>query len=63
MDRKELKAYLDAQVEEIQKYKWIESERRNFDIGFARAADEWIHQYSALFRQHWSRDLDHRHRR
>lgn len=53
MNREELKIYLDAQVQEIQKYKWIESERHRHDIGFDRAALEWISLYSDSFRQYW----------
>jgi len=53
MTREELKAYLDAQVQEIQKYKWIESERQRTDIGFQRAALEWINLYSESFRRYW----------
>jgi hypothetical protein len=56
MDRNELQAYLNAQVQEIQKYKWIESERLNHDIGFDRAALEWINLYSDSFRSHWFMD-------
>lgn len=54
MDQKELKAYLDAQLEEIQKFKWIESERASHDIGFHSAAFEWIDRYSADFREYWN---------
>lgn len=53
MTRDELKAYLKAQVEEIQKYKWIESERRQHDIGFHTAAMEWIMLYGESFRRGW----------
>jgi hypothetical protein len=53
MTRDELKAYLDAQILEIQKYKWIESERQRHDIGFERAALEWISLYSDSFRHYW----------
>ena len=56
MNREELKAYLDAQVQEIQKYKWIESERHRSDIGFERAAFEWISFYGDHFRQFWFRN-------
>jgi hypothetical protein len=48
-----LKVYLEAQVREIEKYKWIESERRGYDIGFGQAAMEWIDLYSASFRANW----------
>jgi hypothetical protein len=54
MNRDELRAYLAAQIEEIQKFKWLESERLHQDIGFHQAATEWINRYSAEFRQHWN---------
>jgi hypothetical protein len=38
------------QREEIQKYKWIESEREGCDIGDEKAAEEWINKYSSLWR-------------
>ena len=53
MNHKELKTYIDAQVNEIQKYKWIESQRRQHDIGFNRAAEEWIGQYGEHFHDCW----------
>lgn len=28
--------------QEIDRYKWVESEKLGFDIGFDRAADEWL---------------------
>jgi hypothetical protein len=56
MNREELKIYLDAQIQEIQKYKWIESERQQRDIGFERAALEWISMYSDSFRHYWFGD-------
>lgn len=46
----ELKDYLHAEIEEILKYKWLESERRNHDIGFETAAMEWSERYGDLFR-------------
>lgn len=53
MDREELKTYLAAQVEEIQKFKWIESEQFRQDIGFQAAAMMWIDRYSEGFRRFW----------
>lgn len=53
MNREELKNYLNAQLREIEKYKWIQSERENHDIGFQRAAFEWIAFYGAQFHQQW----------
>jgi hypothetical protein len=53
MSHEELKEYLEAQLHEIHDYKWIESERRRFDIGFDRAAFEWIGKYGDLFHNYW----------
>ena len=36
-------------VEEINRYKWFESEKAGYDIGFERASREWIHSYSGKF--------------
>lgn len=55
LNRDQLKVYLDAQVEEILKYKWIESERHRNDIGFHRAAMEWSERYGSTFRKYWMR--------
>jgi hypothetical protein len=32
-------------IEEINRHKWIESEKAGYDIGFARAAMEWVELY------------------
>ena len=49
----QLRRYLEAQLDEIQKFKWIESERANEDIGFDRAAFEWIRLHGDSFRREW----------
>lgn len=45
--------FVRAQVAEIEKYKWIESERAGRDLGDA-ACREWILKYAAAFRKHWT---------
>ena len=55
MNCNELKQYNMAQICEILKYKWIESEKVFYDIGEHRAAVEWIEKYSASFRETWCR--------
>lgn len=47
------KAFLNAQIEEILKYKWIESEKRQCDIGDHQAAVEWINNHAHHFRKWW----------
>lgn len=36
-------------VEEIERYKWIESEKTGRDIGRERAAMEWIKAYGVIW--------------
>ncbi|MDE2027960.1 MAG: hypothetical protein KGK03_07350 [Candidatus Omnitrophica bacterium] len=36
-------------LEEINKHKWIESEKCGKDIGFERASREWIHAYAKQY--------------
>lgn len=38
-----------AIVDEINKHKWIESQKLGYDIGFDRAADDWINRFA----DHW----------
>ncbi len=35
-----------AVIEEINKHKWIESQKVGYDIGFDRAADDWITRFA-----------------
>jgi hypothetical protein len=34
-----------SQLEEIEKYKWIESEKAGRDIGWERAQEEWLRKH------------------
>ncbi|MCK4908041.1 MAG: hypothetical protein KAS64_10845 [Spirochaetes bacterium] len=49
MNSNDFKTYLFSQMNEIFKYKWIESEKRGYDIGNNQAAFEWIGKYSEKF--------------
>jgi hypothetical protein len=53
MNHESLKRYIDAQVEEIQKYKWLESEKAHKDIGGDKAAEEWISKYAKDFHNYY----------
>ncbi|MFH0754797.1 MAG: hypothetical protein V2A70_09535 [Candidatus Omnitrophota bacterium] len=33
-------------VREIERYKWIESEKAGLDVGFDKAAEEWLASYA-----------------
>ena len=33
-------------VDEIQRHLWVESERAGFDIGFEKAAQDWLEKFS-----------------
>jgi len=45
-----------SQREEIEKYRWIESERTGHDIGWKRASEEWMQKHFA----EWKRSLRER---
>ena len=34
-------------IEEINRHLWIESEKAGYDIGFDKAAEDWLTRYSA----------------
>lgn len=34
-------------IEEIHRHLWIESEKAGYDIGFERAAQDWLTKYAA----------------
>lgn len=38
-------------VVEIRKHKWIESEKRGYEVGFATAAIDWIKKYGSTWKQ------------
>jgi len=40
-------------IEEIKRHLWIESEKAGHDIGFDKAADDWIARFSAGWVKHY----------
>jgi len=52
----ELREHNAKQIEEIQKYKWIESEKAGYDIGELKAAVDWIVKYAKEFRENWGKE-------
>lgn len=48
----EFKEYMQDQVEEINKYKWIKGEQLGYDPGVS-AIKEWISKYAQIFRENW----------
>ncbi len=53
MNSEDLKAFNNAQIGEIKKYKWIRSEEANHDVGENNAALEWIGKYGKTFHDYW----------
>jgi len=48
-----------SQLEEINKYKWIESEKTGKDIGMERATREWMAKYFPQWKRHsWKRAVE-----
>ena len=39
-------------VEEINRHRWIESEKAGYDIGFETAATDWLEKFSAAWMQY-----------
>lgn len=48
---------LAMQREEILRYKWIESEKRNRDVG-AEAVFDWIKRYAAIWRVWFEKEYE-----
>jgi len=46
----DFRAYIELQVREIQRHKWIESEKAGRDLG-QDAVSDWIHRHAASFRE------------
>lgn len=40
-----------AELDEIRRYKWIESQKAGEDIGFDRALVEWVTKHRDLWRE------------
>jgi hypothetical protein len=49
-----LEAYLTLQREEMDRYKWLESEKSRNDLG-GRALADWVNKYSSDFARYWRR--------
>lgn len=41
-----------CQAKEIEKYKWIESEKVGYDIGLERATREWLDKHFNEWKKH-----------
>lgn len=53
-DNKDMKSFMDSQIDEINKHKWIESEKVKHDLG-EEAVRDWIKKHAANFRKEWER--------
>ena len=52
MRQKRFQEYLQQQKEEIDRYKWLESEKAGYDKG-DEAVKDWIDKYAKKFRKEW----------
>lgn len=50
LTKDEFKEFMDEQIKEIEKYKWIESEKAGHDLG-NDCCYEWILKNAKLFRE------------
>jgi hypothetical protein len=53
-DKDAMEAYMILQREEMQRHKWIESEKNQCDLGPQALAD-WVRRYSEQFARYWRR--------
>lgn len=44
-----------AQIEEIQKHKWIESEKAGHDLG-EEAVKDWVKKHAKEWRDNWNKE-------
>lgn len=51
-DREEFIQFLKDEKVEMEKYKWIESEKNGHDVG-QQAILDWIKKYAASYRTWW----------
>ncbi len=52
----DLKSYLEIQSREIERHKWIESEKAGRDLGMDAAID-WILKYADLFSDQFNQEI------
>lgn len=46
-----LHEFIALQIKEIDRHKWIESQKAGYDLG-DRAVFDWVEKYAASFRRH-----------
>ena len=49
----EFERFISSELHEINRYKWLESEKLGYDIGRNRAAREWAEKYADGFSRFW----------
>lgn len=47
--------FLKDEKKEIEKYKWIQSEKAHYDLG-EESCHEWVHRYAAKYREEWEKE-------
>ncbi len=52
----DLKSYLEIQSREIERHKWIESEKAGKDLGMDAAID-WILKYADMFSDQFNQEI------
>ena len=50
--------FMKSQIIEIEKHKWIESEKVGHDIGNNNAANDWIEKYSKSYRNNYLKRMN-----
>ena len=53
MTSEQFRQFMRDEIEEIQRHKWIESEKVGYDLG-DRAVQDWICKFAARYRNWWT---------
>lgn len=55
MTPEEMKEFMDGQIEEIIKHKWIESEKAGRDLG-EEAIKDYLKNFASAYREEWNKN-------
>ena len=53
MTPEEMKEFMNGQIEEMMKHKWIESEKAGHDLG-EEANKDYLKNYASAYREGWN---------
>lgn len=55
MTPEEMKEFMNGQIEEMMKHKWIESEKAGYDLG-EEAIKDYLKNSASAYREEWNKN-------